>query len=241
MRRKAIRALMLWGALWGAVAAARAQSCEKLVLTGAVEAGAAWQQPIGGGWQLRLVPVVPGKESYTGWDLVVDRLPATGYPDALLLATPPYLSMNEREIGTTYGLRAQDAIGWNPRSFRFLVDAKQFAEARGLFLRYSPEWRAGRHSAASDAAAARLMALSQRAASGQFEILDARLVEGTGDAALYARNWALQAARTAHESEKGAPTPHGALRALRFRWTLWLPAGWPLPPGVHGTLTECSM
>lgn len=239
MRRKAIGALMLWGALWGAVAAA--QRCQKVELTGAVEAGAAWQQPIGGGWQLRLVPIAPGRESYTGWDLVVDRQPATGYPDALLLATPPYLSMNEREIGTTYGLRAQDAIGWNPRSFRFLVDAKQFAEARELFLRSSPEWRAGRHSAASDAAAARLMALSQRAASGQFEILDARLVEGTGDAALYARNWALQAARTAHESEKGLPTPRGALRSLRFRWTLWLPESWTLPAGVRSAPAGCSL
>ena len=79
--------------------------------------------------------------AYSGWDLVVDREPAAGFPDALLLATLPYNSINEREIGTTFGLRAQDAIGWNPRSFRFIVTPSDFREAQQLFRSLSANAR----------------------------------------------------------------------------------------------------
>jgi hypothetical protein len=44
-----------------------------------------------------------------------------------------YNSINEREIGTTFVLRAQDAIGWNPRSFRFLLNPADFRYAQQLF------------------------------------------------------------------------------------------------------------
>lgn len=233
--------VLLWGLL---SAAAEGQGgggqCLRVELDGAVTAGSAWSAAIGGGWTLRLVPIAPGKQGYTGWDVAVERASAAGYPDAVLLATAPYLSMNEREIGTTYGLRAQDAIGWNPRSFRFLTDPRDFAEARGLFLRHSPEWGAGRRSVEGERAAARLMELSRGAAGGQLEIVDARLVEGTGDAVSYARNWALQAARTPHTSEKGAPAPQGALRSMRFRVRLWLPEGWSLPSPLAGRRDNCQ-
>ena len=76
------------------------------------------------------MPVPALDAAYSGWDMVVDRIPPAGFPDALYLATPPYNSINQREIGTTYGLRAQDAIGWNPRSFRFLTDPAAFREAQ---------------------------------------------------------------------------------------------------------------
>jgi hypothetical protein len=80
-----------------------------------------------------VVPIQPGKAGFSGWDLVVDRVPGAGFPNALLVATPPYNSINEREVGTTFGLRAQDAIGWNPRSFRFMTDPAALQESQRLF------------------------------------------------------------------------------------------------------------
>ena len=102
--------------------------------SGEVSAGQEWKADFGQGWVFRLLPIDTsswaGKAGYSGWDLVVDREQPAGYPDALLVATPPYNSINEREVGTTFGLRAQDAIGWNPRSFRFLTNAAASGRAR---------------------------------------------------------------------------------------------------------------
>lgn len=85
--------------------------CHRLDLQGEVRAAQEWRTAIGQGWVLQLLPIASPHNEYSGWDLVVDQDPPAGYPDALLLATLPYNSINEREIGTTFGLRAQDAIG----------------------------------------------------------------------------------------------------------------------------------
>jgi hypothetical protein len=108
-------------------------NCHEVVLLGEVSAGHEWKGQIGEGWVFRVIPIQPGQANYSGWDLVADREQAAGYPDALLLATPPYRSIDEREVGTTFGLRAQDAIGWNPRSFRFLTNPEAFRESQKLF------------------------------------------------------------------------------------------------------------
>ena len=115
--------------------AATPASCQKIVLTGEVSAGQEWKAAFGEGWVFRVMPIQAGKAGYSGWDLVVDREQGAGFPDALMLATPPYDSINEREVGTTFGLRAQDAIGWNPRSFRFLTDPAALRESQRLFRR----------------------------------------------------------------------------------------------------------
>ena len=85
-----------------AAAARRPARCRKILLTGEVNAGQEWKAAIGEGWMFRVVPIQPGKEGYSGWDLVVDREQSAGYPDALLVATPPYYSISEREVGTTF-------------------------------------------------------------------------------------------------------------------------------------------
>jgi hypothetical protein len=114
-----------------------AANCWRILLTGEVNAGQEWKQPFGQGWLFRVVPIqpghTPGTPVYSGWDLVVDRDPSAGYPDALLVATPPYYSISEREVATTFGLRAQDAIGWNPRSFHFLTDSEALHEGQKEF------------------------------------------------------------------------------------------------------------
>lgn len=234
----------------------RPASCTRVELTGKVNAGQEWKAPVGEGWVFRLVPIVAGPEGYTGWDLVVDRDPPAGYPDALLLATPPYNSINEREIGTTYGLRAQDAVGWNPRSFRFLTNPAAFLQAQKLFLALSKQWQVqsaktpggpseGAAPAGADAAnlTRQLMDLQSRAAAGQLRILDAGLAPGVADPEPFAAHWALQAGRTQTTlvpSASSKPTPRGELDWMSFSVTLWLPAGWKAPRGLSATAAACS-
>ncbi|MDR3791782.1 MAG: hypothetical protein P4L03_00235 [Terracidiphilus sp.] len=218
---------------------ARAGACRKVTLSGSVDAGREWRQGIGGGWVLRLVPIAPGAAGYTGWDLVMDRETGAGFPDALLLATPPYGSINEREIGTTFGLRAQDVIGWSPRSFRFLTEAGALREGQKLF----PALAAGKRTPAAEAAAGKLVALSAHAAAGQLRIEDARLTPGVADAAPFAVNWALRAARMAHTElapPGGKATARGTLQWMRFTVVLWLPQGWKTPQGVEAKPGPCS-
>ena len=107
----------------------RQVTCSKVELQGEVNRGQEWRAAIGQGWAFRVLPVA-GTE-YSGWDLAIDRDGI--YPDALLLATPPYGSLNQREIATTFGLRAQDAIAWQPRKFHFLTSEKGLTQARELY------------------------------------------------------------------------------------------------------------
>ena len=220
-----------------------ATQCTRVDLTGEVSAGQEWKAAIGHGWVFRVMPIAGG---YSGWDLVVDREQGAGYPDALLLATPPWNSINEREVGTTYGLRAQDAIGWDPRSFRFLTDPAALGEGQRLFQALGGTKHAVESPVVSPeegAAEQRLLKLAQRSSTGQFRILDARLTPGNSDAAPYAENWAIRSARTQHSNEPpagGKPTPLGTLNWVRFSVTLWLPAGWPTPKGVLAKPAACS-
>lgn len=232
-------ALGLCGVLCtSATAEGRAAACTRIDLAGAASAGQSWSASFGEGWVFRLLPI-HGAE-YSGWDLAVDRTPSAGYPDALLVATPPYNSINEREVGTTYGLRAQDALGWNPRSFHFLTSPVDFREAQKLFaattLSASP-------SAAQTGTMQKLATLMSRAASGEFRILDAHIVPGTGDAAPYAENWGLQSAKTLHTDvppSNGQATPRGAFQWIRFSVTLWLLPNWNAPKNLHAVKGPCG-
>ena len=220
--------------------------CVKVVLTGEVSAGQEWKAVLGQGWVFRVLPIDAGREGYSGWDLAVDREQPAGFPDALLLATPPFDSISEREVGTTFGLRAQDAIGWNPRSFRFLTDMAALREAQRLFLsldRTVGGNAAGKGSTAGARVTRRLMELGRQSSAGQFRILNARLTPGIADAAPYAENWAIQSVRTPHTvapSTGAKGTAFGKLEWIRFSVTLWMPAGWKAPAGLHVVRGVCS-
>ena len=229
--------------------AARPHTCKKMTLTGEVAAGQEWKAAFGQGWVFRVVPIQPGENAgragYSGWDLVVDREPPAGFPDALLLASPPYNSINEREVGTTFGLRAQDAIGWSPRTFRFLVDPDAFRESRRLFQIYG-DARGGTGAPAVNSRQGRAMQrqlkINEKSAEGQFRILDARLAPGIADAAPYAENWALALKRTPHTFERatgGGAVPLGELHWIRFSVTLWLPGAWKFPRELHAASVDC--
>ena len=215
-------------------------------MTGEVSAGQDWTQPFGQGWVFRLTPILPGKERFTGWDLVVDREHGAGYPDALLLATPPYYSISEREIGTTFGLRAQDAIGWNPRSFHFLTDPDALRDGQKQFraLGGTKIWSESPHRSSQVQSAEQwLLEINRRASTGQLRILNAKLTPGIADPAPFAQKWALQSARTPHTlapSTAANPTPLGQIHSMQFSITLWLPANWRAPKTVQSTPSPCS-
>lgn len=225
-------ALVLLASL--AAGAADAQPCQRLTIEAEAHAGQRWQQPLGQGWTVEMVPVAA---PYSGWDLAVENQQLTGYPDAVLLATPPWRSMNEREIATSYGLRAQDAVGWSRRSVRLITNVSAMTQARQLYAQLrgaDPQ---------SQQAASRLLSLSQQAATAQLEIRAARLVPGISDASPFAAGWAQRSHSVPIDVEQptnGKPTPNGELRQISFRLTIWLPVGWHLPAGLHAVPSACS-
>lgn len=241
--------LLVFSSLAGEAATPPKAACTRVVFEGQASAGGYWTVPLGQGWVFRILPITPLQAAYSGWDLVVDREPAAGFPDALLLATMPYNSINEREIGTTFGLRAQDAIGWNPRSFRFIVSPSDFREAQRLFRSLAAN--AGLQSAIGKGgdppqgdrqAMARLLEIQKHAAAGEFRIVDAHIVPGVADPAPYAQQWAAAWTQTPHtveEAPDGKSNALGALKWVRFAVTLWLPAGWIVPASLQARRAPC--
>jgi hypothetical protein len=218
--------------------------------------GQEWNALIGDGWIFRILPIdtpvnSPARsdaQRYTGWDLVIDREQGGGYPDALLLGTPPYGSLTEREIGTTFGLRAQDAIAWGPRRFHFMTSATDLAQGRDLyrsvFTEVSP--KAGdRAASGQNRATDQLLALLNKGSwlgKGEFSVLDARLVAGTADPAPFARQWAMRLGQVPHTMEQSPnqSNPRGELRWIRFKVTLWLPASWNVSPKWEKEAATCA-
>src|SRR5450631_2438244 len=80
-------ALLLFSTLVSGAAAPPKAECTRMVFEGDVSAGGSWTVPVGEGWVFRVLPIPPLQAAYSGWDLVMDRQPPTGFPDAVLLAT----------------------------------------------------------------------------------------------------------------------------------------------------------
>jgi len=249
-----LRRTLIWLAL-AIVAAAplannaappKSPTCQRVTLTGEVQSGQEWHSSFGQGWIFRVVPVQPGKGGYSGWDLVVDREEGAGYPDALLVATPPYYSISEREVATTFKLRAQDAIGWNPRSFHFLTDPAALHESQKLFRNLGPPriWtEKSEPDSRQQSATQALQQINQKSSPGEFRILNARLTPGTADAAPFAQRWAIQSSRTPHKIvplSGASSTALGELQWMRFSINLWLPRAWKLPKGLQAAPAACS-
>ena len=68
----------------------------------------------------------------SGWIVRVLAAAGRGEPhDYAELATPPYRSVTPLAISTDFSFRAQDAVGWNPRRFRYAANAAAFAKTGG--------------------------------------------------------------------------------------------------------------
>lgn len=216
--------------------------CQRLVLEGEAAQGHGWQAPIGQNWLVRLVPIPVGPRDHSGWDLAVSPAFDQDYPDALLLATPPYGSLNPREIATSYGMRAQDAIAWSPRHFHFFTSAADLTRARQL---YGSLLNAKSDPASRQQVSARLLDLTAGApslASGRLDILDAHLLSGIADPAPFATQWAASLVRIPHTQDQSSesPTQNGTLHTVRFKLTLWLPLSWKFAPGAEIVRVKCA-
>ena len=193
-------------------------SCRVVVLEGEVRAGQAYRAAALAGVEVRLEPVA------AGWVLRVVPAAHAG-DDWAEMATPPYRSVTPLLVSTDYSFRAQDAVGWNPRRFRFAASEASYAGMR--VLRQAAEGGA-------TAKASALAELASRQPGGVLEILDAHLAPGTADQTRAAGMVASHFAATAHELEQpagGRPTALGQVTWMRFRVSLELPQGARPAPG----------
>jgi hypothetical protein len=218
--------------------AAPTPGCRRAVLEGELNSGKELSQAIGGGLRVYFQPIA------SGWILRV--LPASGPPgehDYAELATPPYRSVTPLSISTDFAFRAQDAVGWNPRRFRYATSAASYARlARDYAAVTAPNGTPNGTPREAEVDLARDLARDlAQTSEGTFTILDARLVPGTADqwkaAAAVAAHF-LSTAHTLIAEPDGHTSPLGRLDWVRFRLQLDVPAGfavnsaWRLEPAV---------
>jgi hypothetical protein len=205
--------------------------CRRAVVEGEVRAGQEFVRVIGNGLEVMLEPLA------SGWVL---RVLPVGVPrpehDYAELASPPYRSVSPLLISTDFSFRAQDAVAWNPRHFRFAADKTMFAELSEAYKEY-------RNAAPSASAMNKLTELVSRTPEGTVQLLDAHLVPGTGDQGKMAAAVASHFDTTAHSLERpvdGEGTPLGKVTWIRFRISLKLPEGFQAARGIVVERYGCS-
>ena len=213
--------------------------CRRGVIEGEVRAGESYARPIGGGLMVQLEALSWG----SGWALGV--LPVTGMPknrpagveNYAQLATPPYSAVNPLLLSTDFSFRAQDAVAWNPRRFRYAADTAEFGRLEGAYERYL------RASPPTADAESELATLVSKQPEGTLQILDARLVPGTANQAGTASLVASHFNTTAHTVEEpagGKGLPLGKLAWVRFRINLQLPRGFDPDKGIKVESGSCN-
>jgi hypothetical protein len=204
-----------------------------MVVEGEVEAGKGFEQAIGGGLKVGLEPIE------AGWAVrVVPANGPRGAHDAAELASPPYQSLSPLIVSTGLGFRAQDAIGWNPRRFRYAANPATHASLLRLYERVTSSRTP---SPADETELGRLVA---SAPEGALEILDARLIPGTADQVSAANAVASHFATTAHRIDQpadGKGSPLGRLEWMRFRFLLDMPHGMVPEGGIKLVLAPCEI
>lgn len=194
--------------LFGGVARGETKPCKPLVVEGMVQQGQAFTRPITSllDFKLEAVPA--------GW--MVRVLPH-GLPrpphDYAELANPPYRSPTPILISTDFAFRAQDAIAWNPRNFRYFTRADEAATAESAF---AATLRDPKHPAAGAA----LFALLPKAQEATLTVVDATITGGTANQTAAAATVAAHFAETAHRVQSDRPaSPLGEILSLTFRVT----------------------
>lgn len=206
---------------WAAGAA-----CQSVSFEGEIASGQSFLQPLGQGMVFDLEAV------RAGW--IVRVLPATGARpthDAAELATPPYNSVTPLAITTDFSFRAQDAVAWNPRRFQFAADASSLKRLQSMYAAFmaKPE---------DTVIQERLAEMAAASATGELQILDARLVPGTANQSQMAAAVASHFSQTPHTVEQGG-SPLGAITWLKFRVTVHLPAGFVAARGLKVDRKSC--
>jgi hypothetical protein len=152
-------------------ASTRPPACRLEEIEGELQAGKHFSAPIGNGLKLWFQPIA------SGWILrVIPDSAKSGEHDYAELATPPYQSVTPLSLSTDFAFRAQDAVGWNPRRFKFATSAADFDRLNEVYQRFM-------QAGATPPAPLEVELADQiaRAADGKLTILDAKLVPGMAD------------------------------------------------------------
>jgi hypothetical protein len=215
------------GAQGGRRAGVAAPACGRVVFEGDVRAGEGFEKIFARGLKFSLEPL------RSGW--IVRVLPTDegrGAHDFAELATPPYRSVSPLLIGTDWSFRAQDAVAWNPRRFRYAGDRAAFRRLAGLYDGVMA------NDVASSVKAAEL---ASQQPEGVLKILDARLAPGVADQAGTAATVASHLEETPHAVDQSVtPTPLGAIEAMRFRVELNLAPGVEAAKGIRSEKIPCD-
>jgi len=214
MRVRFFVVALLVGSAWG-------QTCRRAVVEGEVSAGQGFERVFAPGFRFLLEPIA------SGW---IVRVLAEGEPrgghDYAELASPPYLSVTPLAVGTDFSFRAQDAVGWNPRRFRYAGTVTDFQKLTAL---YGPVVEGDAR------ASAELAELVARQPEVELRILEARLVPGANDQGRMAAMVASHFETTPHSVEATGASGLGKVTWMRFR------VGFELRPRVRvarGVLEE---
>ncbi len=208
-------------------------ACRRASFTGEVNAGQPFTQPIGNGLVFFLQPI------HSGW--ILRMLPAsgpTGDHDYAELATPPYQSVTPLSLSTDFAFRAQDAVGWNPRRFRFATSKAAFDKLASVYQRFE-------QAGATPPAPLQVDLSTEiaQASEGSLTLLDVRLLPGSADQSRSAAAVASHFAQTAHtvvQAPNTPATPLGRLLWIRFRVDLDLPRGFRPSPGSRIVSATCT-
>jgi len=190
--------------------------CRQAILEGDVKAGQGFEREFAPGLKFLLEPLPQG----TGW---MARVLAVGQGhgahDFAELATPPYQSVTPLAVSTDYAFRSQDAVGWNPRRFRYARDGAMARRLEGMYPGVV---------ANNPADSTKVAELSSEQPEGVLQILNAVIVPGTANQWQMAAAVALHFENTPHEVVQSAqPSALGKLDEIQFRVSL------DLEPGVH--------
>lgn len=182
------------------------KGCPALTFEGEVQEGKSFHHALGPQQSFLLESIA------SGWIVrVLSASGVRGAHDFAELATPPYRSPNPLLISTDFSFRAQDAVAWNPREFRFFTSAQQMSIATKAYDATLKEPN-------RPAAGAALFPLLAEACTASLQILDARIAGGSADQALMAATVAQHFSQTAHTVDTSAPpSPLGRILWMRFR------------------------
>jgi len=235
MRKRNVGLLCIVAAFWnvGHAAGPRASGCRTLQVEGELHAGEGYTRAIGGGLKLYFQPIA------AGWILRI--LPESGPAlahDYAELATPPYQSPSPLSLSTDFAFRAQDAVGWNPRRFRYAGTSAAYQRLAEVYSRFE--------AAGAKPPAPLQVELSTQvseASEGTLTLIDARLTPGTADqwrAALAVPANFDNTAHTIVDSPDGRNSALGKIYWVRFRVGLDVGAGFISGPGLKLLPRKCG-
>lgn len=208
----------------------RQGDCLQAVIEGDVKAGQTFEQEFAPGLKFLMEPLPQG----SGWKArVVAVGEVRGAHDFAELATPPYRSVTPLAVSTDFAFRSQDAVGWNPRRFRYAPDVSTARRLEALYPKV----------VANDAAAsAKVAELSSEQPEGVLQILNAVIVPGTANQWQMAAAVALHFENTPHEVVQGTqPSALGRLEEVQFRVKLELEPGMRAARGITEEKIPCAI